>query len=292
MSTKWRIVDLLGYRGFVGYARGNLDLDGSTVPLDQVSCILLGQGATWGYGLVAAAERFDVQVIIADWRQIPVGILNHTSPASRVGARQRAQAAMKSRTKEAGWRRVVKAKIEGQSAVLELHASEASARHLRELSRSVGTSDASNLEAAAARYYWERFLAGFRRNRTSGDFVNRALNYGYTILRGSVLAGISAAGLLPSLGLHHGSATNAFPLADDLIEPFRPAVDDAVLHLVKGGASSLDSSVKSNLAGLLENNFPSEEFRLRTKIQTFCLEYGMYVERERSALHVPVWRGH
>lgn len=291
MSSKWRVLDLLEFKGFVGYERGALLIGDTPVPLNTVSTILLGQKATWGYGLVAAAERFDVQVIVCDWRNLPVGILQHFSPASRVGARQRAQAALKQRTKDAAWRRIVRAKVLGQSAMLSKVGKLHDSRHLKELSTLVQPGDSTNIEGSAAKYYWPRVLPGFSRHQDSGDFTNVALNYGYTILRGCVLSSICAAGLLPGLGIHHGSAVNPFPLADDLIEPFRPAVDSIVVGLVGAGYGELNRDVKKALAGVLELQVNGSGSRLRTQIADLCQTYGQFVERESSSLRVPAWPG-
>ena len=291
MSSKWRVVDLLEFKGFVGYERGALLVGDTPVPLDAVATVLLGQKASWGYGLVAAAERFDVQVIVCDWRNLPVGILQHFSPASRVGARQRAQAALKQRTKDAAWRRIVRAKVLGQSALLSEVGNIHDSRHLKELSTPVQSGDSTNIEGAAAKYYWSRLLPGFRRRQDSGDFTNVALNYGYTILRGCVLSSICAAGLLPGLGIHHGNAVNPFPLADDLIEPFRPAVDSAVVELVRVGFDELNRDAKKALAEVLELQVGGNGPRLRTQVADLCLAYGKFVERESSSLRVPIWSG-
>ncbi|WP_061212297.1 type II CRISPR-associated endonuclease Cas1 [Dermabacter hominis] len=291
MSSKWRVLDLLEFKGFVGYERGALLVGDTPVPLDAVATVLLGQKASWGYGLVAAAERFDVQVIVCDWRNLPVGILQHFSHASRVGARQRAQAALKQRTKDAAWRRIVRAKVLGQSAMLSEVGNIHDSRHLKELSTLVQPGDSTNIEGAAAMYYWSRVLPGFSRRQESSDFANAALNYGYTILRGCVLSSICAAGLLPGLGIHHGSAVNPFPLADDLIEPFRPAVDSAVVGLVKTGVDALNRDSKKTLAGVLELQSGGNGSRLRTQITDLCQAYGKFVERESSSLRVPVWSG-
>jgi CRISPR/Cas system-associated endonuclease Cas1 len=86
------------------------------------------------------------------------------------------------------------------------------------------------------RHYWERLFPDFVRER-AGDKRNMMLNYGYAVVRAAVARGLVAAGLLPALGINHASAANAFNLADDLVEPFRPFVDDLVWRLSDGGRS-------------------------------------------------------
>lgn len=96
----------------------------------------------------------------------------------------------------------------------------------------VKNGDPSNIEGHAAAIYWRSLFSDFTRERYSDDERNHALNYGYTVLRGHSIRAVMADGLNPGLGIHHGNSSNAYALADDLIEPFRPAVDFAVLQLL------------------------------------------------------------
>ena len=103
-------------------------------------------------------------------------------------------------------------------------------KHLRALAARVASGDPENIEAQAARYYFPRlFGAAFTRHKPL--WVNGALNYGYAVMRATVARSIVSYGLIPSLGLHHGNSLNAFNLADDLIEVFRPMVDYHVWRL-------------------------------------------------------------
>lgn len=290
MASKWRILDLLEFEGFVHYERGAINADGIRAPLADVAVILLGPKTQWGYGLVAGAERFDVHILVCDWRNLPVGILQHTSPASRVGARQRSQASLIGRTRDAAWKRIIRAKIAGQAAVLANAGAPSASKQLEILAKNVEGGDKSNLEGAAARIYWSSFADDFRRNQTASDFLNCALNYGYTILRGAVITGICSAGLITSLGIHHGSERNPFPLADDLIEPFRPCVDSTVLRLQESGSTHLGATEKRELAGVLEQCWPDTNQRVRTEIYDLCSNYGRFVEREVASLAVPTWK--
>ena len=116
------------------------------------------------------------------------------------------------------------------------------------LARDVRSGDPQNVEAQAARIYWSAFFEGivFRRDREGGG-PNPLLNYGYAVLRAAIARAIVAAGLLPSLGLHHSNRSNAFCLADDLIEPLRPLVDYRVKELLDAGRVELDQATKAAL---------------------------------------------
>ena len=108
---------------------------------------------------------------------------------------------------------------------------EKTVRQIEILSKRVKSGDPENMEAQAARVYWRALMGeSFRRDKTSGG-INSALNYGYTVLRAATARAVCGAGLNPSLGLHHRSDVNAFALADDLMEPFRPLVDSLVWKL-------------------------------------------------------------
>ena len=129
------------------------------------------------------------------------------------------------------WQKIVEQKIINQAKVLSLYKKE-EALKLLNFSKKVLSGDTSNMEGQAARMYWKNFFArDFKRKKE--NFCNFALNYGYTILRSACLRGIVARGLFPALGIHHNNKLNQFPLADDIIEPFRPVVDKYVYNLVK-----------------------------------------------------------
>jgi CRISPR-associated protein Cas1 len=146
----------------------------------------------------------------------------------------------------------VKAKIRAQARVLtELNGHDSG---LSELLPKVRSGDPANVEAEASRRYWPALFADprFRRDRY-GDNQNRLLNYGYAVLRAIVARAVCAAGLHPSLGLHHHNRYDAFALADDLMEPFRPMVDRVTAaYCHKYGADALlDKAAKAALIGAL-----------------------------------------
>jgi CRISPR-associated protein Cas1 len=132
---------------------------------------------------------------------------------------------------------------------------------LRRIAADVRSGDPSNIEAQASRRYWPA-LFGPAMHRVPGaeDPVNRLLNYGYAVLRGAVARGLCAAGMHPSLGIHHHNRYNPFCLADDLMEPFRPAVDTIVEEVIgcRGADVPLDKDAKARLIG----NLMSRPFRI------------------------------
>jgi CRISPR-associated protein Cas1 len=124
------------------------------------------------------------------------------------------------------------------------------------LKRKVTSGDSTNVEAQAARYYWPRMMGEeFRRDRTAPD-LNALLNYGYTVLRAATARAVVAAGLHPTIGLHHSNRGNAFALADDLLEPFRPLVDCCVRGLTARNGPQVDTEAKKTLARLIALDLP------------------------------------
>src|SRR5207244_10602060 len=132
------------------------------------------------------------------------------------------------------WRQLIQAKIRGQALNLEVRSPARS--KLLDYARQVRSGDASNLEAQAARVYWQNWLPEevFRRDADASG-LNSLLNYGYSVLRAAVARAIVAAGMQPSLGLKHSNRSNSFCLADDLLEPLRPIVDDRARELYRQG---------------------------------------------------------
>lgn len=145
------------------------------------------------------------------------------------------------------WQQTVKAKILNQAGMLDSVGKDGTA--LRQMASDVKSGDTENHEARAAKAYWcQLFLDEFRRER-EGMWPNAALNYGYSVLRAATARAIVAAGLSPTLGIHHSNKYNPFCLADDLMEPYRPFIDAEVVELHQLGIDELDKRAKAQLIG-------------------------------------------
>lgn len=145
------------------------------------------------------------------------------------------------------WQQTVKAKILNQAGMLDRLGKHG--QPLKQMASDVKSGDSENHEARAAKAYWSQlFLDEFRRER-EGNWPNAALNYGYAVLRAATARAIVAAGLLPTLGIHHSNKYNAFCLADDLMEPYRPFIDLEVVDLMQQGIEELDKRAKTQLIG-------------------------------------------
>lgn len=149
------------------------------------------------------------------------------------------------------WMQTIKQKIRNQHTLLELMGS---SENLLPLAKKVRSGDPDNVEGMAARRYFRAaFGSDFRRERF-GDPPNNALNYGYAIIRAAVARALTGSGLLPTLGIHHHNKYNAFCLADDMMEPYRPFVDREVMALLNEGliTDDLTPTVKQRLVTLTQ----------------------------------------
>lgn len=203
-----------------------------SVPLSDIAVIVLAHAqVTCSTGALAGLLRHGAAAVICDRDHLPLGMLlpiaGHSTQAERFAAQAAAAAPLKKRL----WQTIVRRKIAAQADTL--FALRDTDGGLRELLARVRSGDPENVEAQAAQRYWPLLFddPAFRRRRDAPD-ANRLLNYGYAVLRAIAARAICAAGLHPSLGVHHHNRYDAYCLADDLMEPFRPLVDEAVVACV------------------------------------------------------------
>src|SRR5579883_2646977 len=222
------------------------------LPLEDVAWIVLDTPQTTLTGkLLSACTSSGIAVIATDETHTPSGVLLPFHSHFRQGEIAHRQIAMGAPLKKRLWQKIVRSKIENQAAVLDAVGRDGS-RPLREMTHLVGSGDPSNVEARAARHYWAELWPGFRRE-DDGDKRNKLLNYGYAVVRSGIARSLVAAGLLPAFGVNHASVTNAFNLADDLVEPFRPFVDALAWKATEGRVSRDDLSIADRraMAGVL-----------------------------------------
>jgi CRISPR-associated endonuclease cas1, NMENI subtype len=194
--------------------------------------------------------------------------------------------------KKNAWARLIRAKIEGEASVLENLKIRGSGELLA-LADQVRSGDPGNVEAQAARLYWSRALGkGVGRQPAAGQLIgaNACLDYGYSVLRGHLMRAVLAAGLAPALGVFHRGRGNAFALADDLIEPFRPAIDEVALQLPPT-ASPSDRSVKQLLVAAASQRFDKDGHGIPAVAETMAQSFGRYVEGDIDRLNVLSWQG-
>ena len=257
-----RIVDiatdgqhLSAYRGFLMVSKDREEI--GRIPLDDVAAVIVhAHGVTWSTNLIVALAERGALMVLCGSNHAPVAVCTPLDGHHGQNARMRAQWETGKPLAKQLWREVVVAKIRWQAAVLESRGVPAGAFDM--LSRRVRSGDPDNVEAQAARRYWPLLMGeDFRRDRAAAG-VNGLLNYGYTVLRSLVARSVVAAGLHPSVGIHHANRGNAFALADDLIEPFRPLVDALAVQLVARGYPDVTPEAKRAFAGLIAVDLPGE----------------------------------
>jgi CRISPR-associated protein Cas1 len=220
-------------------------------PCEDVGVVLVDHPqVTYSHAALVALAESDAVLVVCGRNHLPVAMLLPLADHSQVVWRINEQLAARPPLKKQLWRQLIRAKIRGQALNLEIHSPARS--KLLDYAGQVRSGDASNLEAQAARVYWQHWLPEevFRRDADASG-LNSLLNYGYTVLRAAVARAIVAAGMQPSLGLKHSNRSNSFCLADDLVEPLRPMVDDRARELYRQGYDQLDTEAKSGLLKLL-----------------------------------------
>jgi CRISPR-associated protein Cas1 len=205
-----------------------------TIPIEDIGIVILdNKQITITHGLIEALLDNNCALITCDSNRMPVGLLLPLAGNSVQNERFTAQIEASLPLKKQLWQQTVQAKIENQAFVLKEYRG-AEVRNMLKWVDEVRSGDADNLEARAAVYYWSNLFENFKRDR-EGEPPNNLLNYGYAILRAIVARALVASGLLPTLGIHHHNRYNAYCLADDIMEPYRPFVDKLVVEIVDVG---------------------------------------------------------
>ena len=220
-----------------------------TIPIEDIGVIVLdNKQITITHGVMEALLENNAAVITCNSSRMPVGLMLPLCGNATQNERFREQIDASLPLKKQLWQQTVQAKIENQAAVLKACRG-AEVRNMLKWVDEVRSGDADNMEARAAAYYWANLFTNFRRDR-EGEPPNSLLNYGYAILRAVVARGLVSSGLLPTLGIHHHNRYNAYCLADDIMEPYRPFVDKLVVEMFDGGMADIDKNAKSKLLSI------------------------------------------
>ena len=207
------------------------DKSETIIPIEDIGYLILDHyGVTISHHALAELLANNVAVITTDETHMPAGMFLHLEGNKEQGGSFRAQLEASTPLKKQVWQQTIKAKIRNQANLLDQIG--VRGHPLRSMIKEVLSDDASNREAAAAKTYWKLLFDPmlFKRHRY-GKPPNNLLNYGYAVLRGVITRALSGTGLLPMLGIHHRNRYNAYPLADDIMEPYRPFVDEIVWNL-------------------------------------------------------------
>lgn len=250
-----RIVEVSERGRHIGKDRGFLvvsmdDRELGRVPLEDIQALILSNPACTVTGIVLAElSAAGVPCVVCGPNHSPSAIL---WPTAGHHAQQRRMEAQLAATRPLGkrlWALIVTAKLRHQAWALKVTGKRSGS--LERMAGMVKSGDPENLEAQGARRYWPLLMGeGFRRD-TDGDGANALLNYGYTVLRAATARAIAAQGLHPGIGVFHRHPNNPMPLADDMMEPFRPYVDVEVHRLLQRGVSAVTAECKQCLVSVL-----------------------------------------
>lgn len=222
-----------------------------TIPIEDIGVVVLdNRRITITTGAMEALLGNNCAIITCDSTSLPVGLMLPLSGNATQSERFRNQIDASLPLKKQLWQQTIRQKILNQATVLNKNTG-AIVKNMQVWANEVKSGDPDNLEARAATYYWRNLfpsLPNFVRGR-EGDPPNNLLNYGYAILRACVARGLVGSGLLPTLGIHHHNRYNAYCLADDIMEPYRPFVDDLVINIMQEypDYSELTRSIKAAL---------------------------------------------
>lgn len=260
-----------------------------TRPIEDIGVIVLDHyQITITQNAIKALLDNKTVIVSCDGSHMPAGVMlpmeGHTEQSERYQYQWEASLPLKKNL----WQQTVVAKIENQSRVLQVIGK--NNKRLEILKKRVQSGDPENIEGQAAAYYWSQYLPGFIRDRY-GEPPNNLLNYGYAILRSMVARALISSGLHPSMGIHHRNKYNAFCLADDIMEPFRPFVDLIAYDLSQeqGESTIMSKEAKQQLlsAGTIDALFGQHKRPLMVGMASTTASLVKIFKQERRKIIYP-----
>jgi len=218
-------------------------------PIEDIGMVILDHyRVVISHTLLSKLLDQNAAVVTCDEKHMPQGLLLNLQANHTQHEHFQIQIQISEAQKKRIWQKTIQQKIINQASLLKKESIPTD--NMRYWAGKVKPGDIGNHEARAAAYYWDKLfkkhLSNFKRGRFQ-PFPNDMLNYGYAILRALTARSLVGSGLLPTLGIHHRNKYNAYCLADDIMEPYRPFVDAVVLGLVEEGYTTLDTEVKKEL---------------------------------------------
>lgn len=292
-----RIVEVADDRRHLFMHRGFLvvqDTEGERkelgqVPLDDIAAVIANaHGLSYTNNLLVALSERGAPFVLCAANHNAVGMLLPVEGNFEQSRRIEAQIAASLPTHKRLWAAVVRSKLEQQAAALE--AAGAPTAPLTALAAKVKSGDPENLEAQGARRYWGLlFGSEFRRDQNAPG-LNGMLNYGYTVLRAATARAVIAAGLHPSIGLHHSNDNNAMRLVDDVMEPFRPMIDLKVWQLQRNQEDNVTPETKRALVRTLYDDMQSDvgATPVMVCIQKLATSLALVYLGQRDKLDLPL----
>ena len=259
-----------------------------TVPIEDIGFLMIeNQMATATMPLLNALVDSGVAVVLCDKKGMPHAFLENMDGHNMQGEILSQQIAASEPLKKQLWKQIVEGKISNQERLLNKIRGNGEA--LKSFRMNVKSGDSDNREGSAAHAYFPLlFGADFVRDRTQ-DGINALLNYGYTVLRAATARALVSSGLTPAIGLYHHNRSNAFPLADDLMEPFRPFVDEIVYGLCEEGKMTICKETKAALISVLycDTSYPNVTRPLQVGLSLTMASLAKCYRGEQKKLSLP-----
>lgn len=292
-----RIVEVADDRRHLFVSRGFMvvqDTEGERkelgqVPLDDIAAVIANaHGLSYTNNLLVALTERGAPLVLCAANHNAVGMVWPVDGNFQQAKRFDAQIAAGKPTHKRLWAEIVRCKLQQQAAALE--AAGVSPAPIAVLAGKVRSGDRDNLEAQGARRYWTLLFGDRFRRDQNGTGLNAMLNYGYTVLRAATARAVIAAGLHPTLGLHHRNEGNAMRLVDDLMEPFRPMVDLLVWQLQRRGECNLSPDVKRALVRTLYDDMQTGAGSTPAMVcmQRLAVSLAQVYMGEREKLDLPL----
>ena len=273
----------------------SLDGDERTFACEDIGIVVLQEAAT---SITAAVMNSLLEagaaILVCNRRFLPTGLLLPIATHTELVPRMQTQLRADRPSYKQAWRLTVIAKIKAQAVLLE----NPYRMRLEEMQQRVRSGDPDNYEAQAACVYWpsyfrEQYLNGDKRDSEGESLFNVCLNYGYSIIRASVARAIATAGLVPALGMKHHMRNNAYCLADDLMEPFRPLVDQTVKSILldaKDANEPLKRHHRSKLLSLFTNPYKMGNSKgpLQAVLPEYINGYYRFIAKDAKTITFPI----
>ena len=264
-----------------------------TLPIEDIGVVILdNKQITITHALIDALLANNAAIVTSNDKHMPVGLMLPLDGNTLQSERFRAQIEASEPLKKQLWQQTVTAKILGQSHVLGIQNIEHN--NMFKWAKDVRSGDTDNMEARAAAYYWRNMFDkdAFLRD-PAGLPPNNLLNYGYSVVRAMMARALVGAGLLPTLGIHHHSRYDAYCLADDIMEPYRPFVDMKVLEMwQRGGVTSdISSEQKRELLSIttIDVNISGHRSPMMLAIQATAQSVQKCYSGEARKIIYPDW---
>lgn len=264
-----------------------------TLPIEDIGVVILDhKQITITHALIDALLANNVAIVTSNDKHLPVGLMLPLDGNTLQSERFRVQIDASEPLKKQMWQQTIVAKILGQAHVLGTQLIKHN--NMLKWAKDVRSGDPENMEARAAAFYWRNMFEkdAFIRD-PQGLPPNNLLNYGYSIVRAMMARALVGAGLLPTLGIHHHSRYDAYCLADDIMEPYRPFVDMKVLEMWKNGGitSDISSDQKRELLGIttMDVNISGHRSPMMLAIQTTAQSVQKCYSGEARKIIYPDW---